>query len=75
MGYMPSPIPCEEVFIFFVFQCVQLVKVFVLESILMRPVLCSDQGLLNKRFWVFGFLWDDTMLAEDIVPTLRGVIR
>jgi hypothetical protein len=71
---MSSPIACKELFIFFILQCVQLVEVLVLEPVLVRPVLSSDQSLLNKRFWIFGFLWNDTMLTEDIVPELYKTI-
>jgi hypothetical protein len=71
---MGSPIACKEIFIFLFLQCVQLVEVLILESVLVRPVLCSDQGLLNKRFWVFRLLWNNTMLAEDIVPILDRTI-
>jgi hypothetical protein len=65
-----SPISCEEFFIFLLLKCIQLVEVLVLESVLVRSVLRSDQSLLNKRFRIFGFLWNNAMLAEDIVPIL-----
>jgi len=67
---MSSPIACKEFFIFLLLQGVQLVEVLVLEAVLVRPVLCSDQSLLNKRFWVLGLLWNNTMLTKDIVPIL-----
>jgi hypothetical protein len=58
----------EKLFIFFILQCVQLVKVLVLQSVLVRPVLCGDQSLLDQRFRVFGLFGNNAMLAEDIVP-------
>lgn len=70
--FMSSIIPVflKEFFVLLFLQCVQLVNILVLESVLMRSVLCCNQGLLNQRLGVFWLLWNDAMLSENIIPVL-----
>lgn len=58
----------DEVFVFFILERIQLIQVFVLQSVLIRSALGLDQGFLDQGFGVFRFLWDDSMLTKDIIP-------
>lgn len=69
---MGLPITLEKLLIFILLQCVQLVKVLVLKSVFVRPVLCGDQSLLDQRFGILGLFGNNAMLTEDIVPIQCG---
>ena len=62
------PVLLEEALVLLLFQCVQLIEVLILQTVLVCPVLSRDQGFLNQWLWVFGFLGNNSMLAEDIIP-------
>lgn len=65
---MHSPILLEETLIFLVLQRVQLIDVLVFESVLVCLALCLDQSFLDQWLRVFGLLWNDSMLAENVIP-------
>lgn len=63
-----SPVLLEETFIFLILECVQFVNVLVLESVLVSLALCLNEGFLDQWLGIFGFLGNDSMLAEDVIP-------
>lgn len=65
---MDSPILLKETLVFFVLQCVQLVNILVFEAVLVCFTLSLDQSFLNQWLGIFGFFWNNPMLAENIVP-------
>lgn len=68
------PVLLEEALILLFLQCSQLIEILVLQTVLVCPVLSRDQGFLNQWLWVFGFLGDNSMLAEDIIPKYSTII-
>lgn len=65
----------NEVLVLFILERIQFIKVLVLQSVLVCPVLGRNQGLLNQRFRVFWFLGNNSMLTKDIVPKSTGVLK
>ena len=62
------PILFEEFIILLVFECVQLVEIFILEPVLVRSTLRFEYSFLNHGFGIGCFLRDNAMFAQDIVP-------
>lgn len=65
---MRSPVLLEETFIFLILECVQFVNVLVFKSVLVSLALCLDEGFLDQWLGIFWFLWNDSMLTEDVIP-------
>lgn len=62
------PVLLQECFVLFIFESIQFVEIFIFQAVLMCSVLGFNQGFLDERLRVLGFLGDDAMLAEDVVP-------
>lgn len=62
------PVLFEELFVFFIFEIVQLIEVFVFEPVLMCFSFGLHEGLLDQWFRVLGLFGDNAMLAENVIP-------
>ena len=63
-----APVLFEKGVIFFIFQIVELIKVFVLKPVLISLLSGFGESFLDEWCGRGRLLWDDTVLAEDVVP-------
>lgn len=63
----------EKRLVLFVFECVQLLEVFVFEPVFVLPFARGEDGFFDYGRgggWLFG---DYAVFAEDVIPIRRGV--